>query len=306
MDKIIGWILSAVGEAASVEDVLSNIASVFFNWLLTSILEPVVEFFNMAVQNILLYAFHIEDLASMDSSILSAATISSALTVLYTFTVLLLALKLIWKGEQVYVLWLNGEAEVSPTEMIWRAIFALGIAIAFPLLYDYGCSIATAIIDAVLACFTGSNATSELTMAEITAALGVNNLVFSIFVLVYIVMLLILTVQMLMRGVELLIYRLGIPLAVIGLIDSDGGVWKNYIQMFFKQLATVAIQYFCLSLAARLMSASPFGLILGTCVLITAFRMPKLLNSWIVAGSGGGRGGISTIIMAARMFAGGG
>ena len=48
----------------------------------------------------------------------------------------------------------------------------------------------------------------------------------AIFGLVFVIVYFILYFQFLMRGLEILILRVGMPLACVGLIDNDKGVFK--------------------------------------------------------------------------------
>ena len=59
-------------------------------------------------------------------------------------------------------------------------------------------------------------------------------LVTAIFGLVFVIVYFILYFQFLMRGLEILILRVGIPLACVGLIDNDKGVFKPYMSKFFQ------------------------------------------------------------------------
>ena len=67
-------------------------------------------------------------------------------------------------------------------------------------------------------------------------------LVTAIFGLVFVIVYFILYFQFLMRGLEILILRVGIPLACVGLIDNDKGVFKPYMSKFFQSALSVVIQ----------------------------------------------------------------
>lgn len=59
-------------------------------------------------------------------------------------------------------------------------------------------------------------------------------LVTAISGMVFVIVYFILYFQFLMRGLEILILRVGIPLACVGLLDNDKGVFKAYLNKFFQ------------------------------------------------------------------------
>lgn len=281
--------------------------------LLTSLLGDMVNNWVVAMQtvvgDIVNTAFYIEKMPGLNSNMLNATTVENAISALYFTCVGLLTLKLLWKGWKVYVLWRNGDSEVSPFSMLLSAIFAIGVAIAFPLLYAIAAEIVTVLSKNILTALPGMTDANILSLlfASFSPWIGSQVAVFNILLaLIFVILCIILIFQMLGRGVEMLIFRLGIPFAVVGLIDSDDGIWRNYIQLFFRQLATILIQNFCLRLAIGLaVSSWAPTLLVGIMLLITAFKMPKILSSVLVAGGGNGAGTIQTVTMAARMFIGG-
>ena len=122
---------------------------------------------------------------------------------------------------------------------------------------------------------------------------------------VYTVVLVCAYVQMVFRGIELLVYRLGVPLAVVGFIDSDDGVWKGYIQALFRQLATVLVCYVLTMLGMAVMSSLGWlNLIVGIALEFDAFKAPKMLSQFLIP-SGGGGGKMQIVYTAARAFLGG-
>ena len=111
---------------------------------------------------------------------------------------------------------------------------------------------------------------------------------------------------MLGQGVELLIFRLGIPFAVVGLVNSDGGAWKPYIQMLFKQAATILVQYFCIVIGTYVISTLTItGIVVGIAFEVTAFTAPRLLAQFMPPSGGSGLAQKAhTIAMVMRAFGG--
>ena len=115
-------------------------------------------------------------------------------------------------------------------------------------------------------------------------------LVTAIFGLVFVIVYFILYFQFLMRGLEILILRVGMPLACVGLIDNDKGVFKPYMSKFFQSALSVIIQIALAKLGVGLMMN--MHIFWGVACMILAVRTPKFLQEFIVTTGGGGGGAI--------------
>lgn len=267
--------------------------------LLSDVINKWLSSLQKVTSDIIRSSFFIERYSGLDSSILSSAILEETFKCMYLTSLSLLVLKLLWKGYKVYVLWRDGDAEVSPFQLFLNAVFALAVSIAFPILYEIAVNIAMDITGMVLNTFPSVKSTlssndligftKDRLRSYLDGSLLVKDLMLVIFVLIYLIMFIVLVFQMLYRGVQMMIYRLGVPLAVVGLVDSDGGIWKNYIQIFFQQLMTVMIQNFCMRLALSVITkASVTAFVYGIVFMITAFKMPKIFSSFLHTGGGGG------------------
>lgn len=248
---------------------------------------------------------------SLFGSGLSANTVELAYAVVYGFCSTLLVLKLLWKGWNVYVLWSGGDPEVAPGELLKNSAWAICVTVAFPLVYEIGVEIARDIAETVVAVFNvsglGSNVGNliEDNLSNLSDAASLTILM-SLF---FSFMVIALHIRMLRMGAELLIFRLGVPLAAIGLVNSDGGAWPNYIQVLLKQVFSIMVQYFCIivGMAVYCSNGGIYGWCGGYALLMTAFSAPKLLNQFLVPS--GGNGGmsqkitaVSTVIRTFAMF----
>ena len=115
-------------------------------------------------------------------------------------------------------------------------------------------------------------------------------LVTAIFGLVFVIVYFILYFQFLMRGLEILILRVGIPLACVGLLDNDKGVFKAYLNKFFQSTLAVVIQ---IALSKRgvglMMNMHVFW---GVACMILAVKTPRFLQDFLITTGGGGGGAI--------------
>jgi hypothetical protein len=269
------------------------------NWL-NSVLESICEFANGIMIDLVNYIFHIE---LLPVAILNGELTEDMMTRAYNYvmiaTVTLVTLKFLWKGFEVYILWRDGDAEVNPKEMVTGTCQAIVTMIAFPTLYNY---LANATVD-----FSGKimNIFGQTVLTNISlagdAALGTAMVAELLFVLVYFVVFIVFYVKLLARGWELFVQRLGFPIACVGLIDSDKGVFKGYVQILFKAAFTTIVQVLLMSLSLRfVITMKPTGLVAGASLLMSAFSIPALLQQ-ILASQG--HGGVGQKISSTAMFA---
>jgi len=98
-----------------------------------------------------------------------------------------------------------------------------------------------------------------------------------------------------MDGLELWLVRLGVPLPACGMLDSDSGIWKQYMRIFLKVILTIMIKLLMWRVSMVFMVVGSgeiiIRLILAIMSLIVAFRMPKLLSELLIPKNGGGAGG---------------
>lgn len=122
------------------------------------------------------------------------------------------------------------------------------------------------------------------------------NFLFQMMWLILLIMVLVLYVRLISRGVELYILKLGFPIAAIGLMDNDKGIFKDYAMLFIQALTTIVVQIFLLNVALISMVALKggydiFSLSLSLAITSLAISTPELLNKFLIPSRGGsGRG----------------
>lgn len=255
-------------------------------------------------------AFFLESAFGVDQAVLSPAILQQGYRVIYGVCLMLFTIKLLTKGWSIYVLWRDGDPEVPPGDLLTGAGWAVIVAVGFPLVYEIAVNVVFYLVDTVLAVFPSAvNAGSSTgNLLEDVQTIFSSYSSFGGFTLIagigYIVAVIILFFQMLGRGAELLVYRLGVPLAAVGLINSDGGAWNNYLQLLLKQMFTSMIQYFCLALSMRVLSSVTLGsIVVGIALEVAAFSAPKMLSSVLTPKGGGGFGQkVSTVAMVVKTF----
>ena len=114
----------------------------------------------------------------------------------------------------------------------------------------------------------------------------------SITGLVAIILFVVLYVQFLVRGVEILILRLGFPLACVGLLESNNGVFQTYSQKMFKSVLTVIVQIILCKLGLVLVFSEHWFYAIA--VVIMALKTPSFLHEFMLTSNSGG---ISSVVM---------
>ena len=347
----------------------------FFAGIINVVLRWVKDLSGVMVET----SLKVESCAWLFDTPLNAELIESVFRFIYGAAVVLLVLKFIWKGFQVYVLWRDGDADVSPHTMLIGACLALVVSLAFPTLYDIGVSTASYLGESIVNVFDENwvdppmevtdsvavwrefyapfdfdnnyvinNADEEESLLKVypegtipytelqeafpaiaekytteswkqlqanaiinssgagqafassdfltykylaqmmgegydadpeAAATETLDLPTLILILIYLIGYLWLYLKLIGRGIEMLVLRLGFPIAALGLVNSDGGIFPSYVQIILKQMATSIVQVALMYLSFRLaMRFTLTNILLAFAVLLVAFRTPVILS----------------------------
>ena len=213
---------------------------------------------------------------------------SKVYTIILSYAIYLIVLKYIKKGFDVYVLWDEGDADMDPFIMFTSLCKSIIIAASFDTIYIYISDIALDIIDTVLNSFNTADidlTATGLIKAAVSAFLN-NGIFMVIIALIYLIMYIYLWIQFIKRGLELFILKKGIPFACIGMIDSDGGVFKPYCKKIIQELFTVFIQIILLKMSLIIMINGHF--FWGIAAMSYSIKTPQFLQEFIMMNQGGG------------------
>ena len=190
----------------------------------------------------------------------------SLFDIVFGFGVSLIVLKFLKKGFETYVLWSDGDADEEPIAILTNFFKAMAVAICFPTMYDWLATIVEEMSNKMLEAIGLATAYD---WAGWVSGISTMGLVTAIFVL---------------------ILRVGIPLACVGLIDNDKGVFKPYMSKFFQSALSVVIQVSLAKLGVGLMMN--MHIFWGVACMILAVRTPKFLQDFLITTGGGGGGAI--------------
>ena len=163
----------------------------------------------------------------------------SLFDILFGFGVSLIVLKFLKKGFECYVMWTDGDPDTEPAGLVIRFMQAVAVAVCFPIVYGWMAEITQGLIDDLMAAIGAATDYDWQAWVNGISSLGLTT---AIFGLIFVVCYFILYFQFLMRGLEIMILRIGMPMACVGLLDNDKGVFKTYINKFFQSTLAVVIQ----------------------------------------------------------------
>lgn len=225
--------------------------------------------------------------------------VSVLFDILLGFGVSLIILKFLKKGFECYVMWTDGDPDVEPTHLVIRFIQAIAVAVCFPVMYGWLAEITQNLTDQLMTAIgTATNYDWQAWVNGISS-LG---LVTAIFGLIFVVCYFVLYFQFLMRGLEIMILRIGLPLACVGLLDNDKGVFKTYINKFFQSTLAVVVQICLCKLGVGMMMnvGVNMNIFWGIACIVLAIKTPRFLSEFMVP-TGGGAGVINNVYHSVRL-----
>lgn len=206
-----------------------------------------------------------------------------------TLAISLIVLKFLKKGLDMYIMWTDGEADTPPLTYIVYFIRAIAMAVSFSILYDWVVQIAKSFGETMLQTM---NMADNISLTTTIANIATTGLFNSIVALIGLILLFVLYIQFLMRALEMFVLKLGFPLACVGLVNPDGGVFKSYSEKLIKSILTILVQIILCKIAIVLLIN--VKMLFGIAAIILAIKTPKFLQEFML---GGGTGGISNVIV---------
>lgn len=217
--------------------------------------------------------------------------------ILFGFGVSLIILKFLKKGFETYVLWSDGDADEEPLSLLTNFFKALAVAICFPTLYQWMADIVEDMTNQLL---TAVGAATDYGWQAWVKGISSMGIVTAIFGLIFIICYFMLYFQFLMRGLEIFILRVGVPLACVGLLDNDKGVFKAYLNKFFQSMLSVVVQIVLAKLGVGLMLN--MHVFWGVACMLLAIRTPRFLQDFLITTGGGGGGIVNNVYHSVRLI----
>jgi len=263
--------------------------------LIGAILTGCLEYVNTLLDGIVPIALHAEDY--MDT-LLGTSGISGIFDIFFAFGISLIILKFLKKGFERYILWTEGDADTDPIILLTGFFKALAVGICFPTLYGWLAEIVSDLSNELITMISNDMATDFGSIITGITSAGIFTGIVSI---IFFICFFMLYIQFLTRGLEILILRIGLPLACVGLMDNDNGIFRSYIQKFFQSTMAVLVQIVLAKLGVALMLNT--HVFWGLAALLLALRTPKFLQEFlIVSGGQGGGGMMNKVYSTARIY----
>jgi hypothetical protein len=265
--------------------------------LIVAVLNGAVAFIDTMLTNLVPMTLHADEYMIAASG---GSMVQILFDILLGFGVSLIILKFLKKGFECYVMWTDGDPDSEPTYLIIRFIQAIAVAVCFPVMYGWLADITQNLTDQLLTAIGASTNYSWQAWVDGISTLG---LVTAIFGLVFVICYFILFFQFLMRGLEIMILRIGLPLACVGLLDNDKGVFKNYLNKFFQSTFSVVVQICLCKLGVGMMMnvGINMNIFWGIACLVLAIKTPRFLADFMVPTGGGGSGVINNVYHSVRL-----
>lgn len=214
---------------------------------------------------------------------------SSLQSVILSLAISLIVLKFLKKGFDMYIMWTEGESDTPPLTFIVYFVRAIVVAISYSLLYQWIIDVATSFGDSLL---NAMNFAENISLTTAIANIATTGLFTAIVALIALILLFVLYIQFLMRSLEMFVLKMGFPLACVGLVNPDGGVFKSYFEKLIKSVLTVIVQIILCKIAIALILN--VKMLFGISAIILAIKTPKFIQEFML---GGGSGGISNVIV---------
>ena len=270
-------------------------------WILIGLIVAIIvgsQFIVDAMLNSLIpMAFYAENY--LNTSIVGGTIDFSGLyNLFFGFGVSLIVLKFLKKGFDIYVGWSDGDPDLDPLNLVTNFLRAMAVALCFPILYDALIKATSDLINQTIVII--DQLTNQQSIIDIIVNIISNSIFMALAGLIMVILYLILWVQFMMRGIEMMVMRIGVPIACTGLIDNDKGIFAPYMKKFFMNAATVLIQITLIKLSLTVMIlGNPFY---SLAMVFVAMRTPKFLQEFMVNMGGAGGTIINTVYHTSRLI----
>lgn len=255
--------------------------------LITALLTGIISLFFTSELLTSLYDI-VFDCGQTLSSFTGVSFFGLIMPITYGVGISLIILKFLKKAFDIYVLWTDGDPDADPFLLLTNFIRAVGTALIFQWLYRIFVDICRDITNQIMASIDGGR---EMTTEWVTAITSLG-IVPAIAGLIFMICYLILLFSFMARGIEMMVMRVGVPLACVGLLDNDKGVFRAYINQFVKAFITTIVQIMLCKIGLSLMLGATIistqNIIWGIACMIAAISMPKILREFLVPTGGDG------------------
>lgn len=196
--------------------------------------------------------------------------------VVFNFATYLLVIVFIAKAIKTYFMMREGDNEQNPVQLVIGMLKAVIVMICFKEIYTIGVGIVGEFLNSILNVMPIQNTN----LAEALSSNIQGGIFTAVACLVLLICWLLLICQFIMKGIELLVMRIGIPFASIGLLNSDGGVFPDYVRSFLMTAFTLVIQLALLNVSIITLLTNK--LIYGIAIAVVAVNTPMIMSKYMI------------------------
>lgn len=232
---------------------------------------------NSLFKSMMNLVFFIErELGSIKVANGSYINFNSIYETIFNYAIFLLVIVFIAKAIKIYFMMREGDSEQNPFQLCLGMMKAVIVMICFKEIYYIFVGIVQEFLDSILYTMQiqGTN------LAEVLTGNMGGGIFTAVACLVLLIVWLILICQFIMKGIEMLVMRLGIPFASIGLLNSDEGVFPDYIRNFLMTAFTLVVQLALLNLS--ILTLTNGHLIYGIAIAIVSVNTPVILGRYMI------------------------
>lgn len=261
------------------------------------------------------YSLNIGD--TIDSFTVDGDLISTLSGLMFNVGMAFLLLNFVYRGLQTYILYTDGDPDADPIGFLTLYCKAVVVICTYDYIFQMFSDGVDSLIGSVLNIIKRKLNTNLTVDSVVTSlfSLDENNikggLMGGILGIVFGIIAIIVCFRALKTGFELLLLNIGMPIAAMGLLNQDKGIFKGYFMSICKGFATLLISIGCAQLGCSVMLAASdsivtstidglIGIIIGIVILAVALTAPRLLSEFM-APSGGGQGMMMKMYYASSM-----
>jgi len=226
-------------------------------------------------------------------------------TIFMSVGISLLTLGFIKKGFETYILYTDGDPDSDPIQLFTLLCKAIAVLCGFDAIYKWLAYIVTKLTTDSLTAIRVATGTDFISIVDtLKCADNGTNIMLTVLGIIFGVLYFILYFSVIKNSVEIFVLKIGLPIACIGLLHADKGIFKNYMMSLMKAFVTILVKIiltqigFSMVLVGGAISnkldgdifTNGLALIIGIVCISLALSSPKLLAELFMIPSGGGSG----------------
>ena len=206
-----------------------------------------------------------------------------------TISLSLIFLMALYKGFTTYVLWKDGNPEENPMEIIIRYMFAVAMIFSFNELF----AIAAGIVNSLNVDISGGIKSINSSVFDMGDIKNIPQVIMTIILVIVLLKQSMSAVFALIgKNIEILILRIGFPLACVSAITPQANGFKNYISSMLKAMLSIVIMNVLIGLSIRILAEdmSLKNIVWSIAVLQLVNHGGSIINSIVSTGGSGNAG----------------